>query len=173
MIHEMSLEPFHKFNCMAMLNTLFPFNEEINSQLTPDILATQRSQLWRYVEMCANDEKRASTITHMRNRWKWEGVHESVYAYLRAALDVISEAGELSRRSSWNSTISEADEANPELEKGSTLERILWQLENTGISPPEDVAARGGRARGDSTATGSIGSVHSGTFYDEDKLFYE
>lgn len=108
LIHELSLEPFNKFNSIAILNTLYPFEEpDINAFLTAPILANQRHTLWRYI---IGVEKNGPEIleTVRSNAGGWPAVSESVHAYLRLSLDMIQGAEELGRPTSIGSFRSEA-----------------------------------------------------------------
>lgn len=108
LIHELSLEPFNKFNCIAILNTLYPIEEpDINSFLPAPILANQRHALWRYI---TGVEKNGAAIleTVRTSAGGWPGVSEAVHAYLRLSLDMIQNAEELARPTSIGSFRSEA-----------------------------------------------------------------
>lgn len=108
MLHELFLEPFNKFNCIAILNTLYPIEEpDINSYLTAPILANQRHALWRYI---TGVEKNGAAIleTVRTSGGGWPGVSEAVHAYLRLSLDLIQNAEELARPTSIGSIRSEA-----------------------------------------------------------------
>lgn len=114
MIHELSLEPFNKFNCIAILNTLYPIEEpDINSFLTAPILANQRHALWRYI---TGVEKNGAAIleTVRTSAGGWSGVSEAAHAYLRLSVDMIQIAEELARPTSIGSFRSEASSVDPE-----------------------------------------------------------
>ncbi|PNS14290.1 hypothetical protein CAC42_6803 [Sphaceloma murrayae] len=50
LINEMSLEPFNKNSCLAMLNTVYPpMAKAPTTQLTPSVLAAQRDQFFKYI----------------------------------------------------------------------------------------------------------------------------
>ncbi|KAH0609428.1 uncharacterized protein H6S33_012914 [Morchella sextelata] len=108
LIHELSLEPFNKFNSIAILNTLYPFEEpDINAFLTAPILANQRHTLWRYIIGVENNGPEILE-TVRSNAGGWPAVSESVHAYLRLSLDMIQGAEELGRPTSIGSFRSEA-----------------------------------------------------------------
>lgn len=107
MINELSLEPFNKFNCIAILNTLYPIEEpDVNEYLTAAMLAHQRYALWRYI---TGVERNGSAIleTLRTSSGGWAGVSEAVHAYLRLSLDMVHKADELARPSSIDSSQTE------------------------------------------------------------------
>ncbi|CAZ81771.1 unnamed protein product [Tuber melanosporum] len=103
LLHELSITPFNKFNCIAILNTLYPIEEaDINSYLPAPTLASQRHALWRYI---TGVEKNGPGILESvrTSNGGWAGVSEAVNAYLRLSLDMIQKADELARPSSIGS----------------------------------------------------------------------
>ncbi|PWW80621.1 hypothetical protein C7212DRAFT_350036 [Tuber magnatum] len=103
LLHELSITPFNKFNCIATLNTLYPIEEaDINSYLPAPTLASQRHALWRYI---TGVEKNGPGILESvrTGNGGWAGVSEAVNAYLRLSLDMIQRADELARPSSIGS----------------------------------------------------------------------
>ena len=106
LVNEMSLTPFNKANCMAMLNTLYPPNipgsqfRPPTAQLTHEILMTQRASFFRYI---GEVEKRGkSVLSNLINQHKrpgdptgWPRLRETLDQYLRAANVIIDECYEV------------------------------------------------------------------------------
>ncbi|RPA73017.1 hypothetical protein BJ508DRAFT_314176 [Ascobolus immersus RN42] len=160
LIHELEIQPFRKYNCIAMLNTLYPLDEpDINHYLQAPELAKQRQQLWRYVTQC---EKNPSTIDALkRSNGGWKTVHDSVHSYLRLAVDMIGKSEEVLSRPQSRQRGSIGSIESIELEKGSTLEKIVFEL-------------GGGIMSNSSSERSSIEPVPAGeTYYDDEKTFYE
>ncbi len=107
----MSLEPFNKHNCVAMLNTLYPpvIPAQPTSKLTPAILKTQRDGFFRYIQAV---EKNGAKILHnlMQQGKKaadadgWGAVAETVDQYLRTACSVIDECAEITTADYFTAT---------------------------------------------------------------------
>ena len=102
LINEMSLAPFHKPNCIAMLNTLYPpvAVSQPTPQLTPTILASQRTGFFRYIS--AVDKKGPEVLNNLMNQGKrpgeengWPSVREVIDNYLRCANAIIEECCEI------------------------------------------------------------------------------
>lgn len=110
LVNEMSLQPFNKQNCLAMLNTLYPPMLEntqyvpVTKQLTRDILKQQRETFFRYVQTV---EKNGAGVLksvirqHARagEETGWAKVREDVDRYLRMANSIIDECLETTGRS--------------------------------------------------------------------------
>ena len=106
LINEMSLTPFKKANCIAMLNTLYPPIDPSSqwkpptAQLTAQILTTQRSGFFRYitaVERCGT-----SVLSSLMDQNKgegdatgWTSLRETLDSYVRMANTVIEECYEI------------------------------------------------------------------------------
>ncbi|KAJ9659409.1 hypothetical protein H2198_003138 [Neophaeococcomyces mojaviensis] len=110
LVNEMSLRPFNKQNCLAMLNTLYP--PMLNSsqyvaptkQLTQQILAEQRKAFFRYiqgVEKSGTQVLKTVMSQHARNGEEtgWPKVREDLENYLRMANAIIDECLETTGRS--------------------------------------------------------------------------
>lgn len=109
LVNEMSLMPFNKSNCLAMLNTLYPpmmsqsqFTQP-TAQLTPQILATQRQGFFKYiteVEKKGKDVLSSLIEQHKRpgEATGWPGLRETLDNYLRMAVNVIDECNEITGR---------------------------------------------------------------------------
>ncbi|KAI9815163.1 MAG: hypothetical protein M1832_005565 [Thelocarpon impressellum] len=103
-INEMSLLPFNKSNCLAMLNTLYPPStaSQPTRTLTPAILHAQRNGFWRYIQAV---EKNGPGVLdnlmmqgHRAERGDangWPSVREVLDMYLRAANGVIDECADI------------------------------------------------------------------------------
>lgn len=108
MINELSLTPFNRANCIAMLNTLYPpvtvrpaqFIQP-TIQLTAQVLSTQRQGFFRYingVEKTGNailnklmaENKREGELTG------WPLIRDTLDEYLRQANDIIDDSYEVS-----------------------------------------------------------------------------
>ncbi|KAI9676857.1 MAG: hypothetical protein M1817_006696 [Caeruleum heppii] len=101
MINELSLIPFNKANCLAMLNTLFPPaspTAQPTRMLTPMMLHTQRAGFWRYIQSV---EKNGIHIlqnlmtqgcrVERGDESGWPSVREVLDNYLRVANSIIDE----------------------------------------------------------------------------------
>lgn len=111
LINELSLTPFNKANCIAMLNTLYPpINIHSKQQfvpptadLTPEILSKQREQFFLYIK---GVEKRGSvalsTLVASGKREDdptgWKGLRQTLDNYLRMANNIIEECYEITGR---------------------------------------------------------------------------
>lgn len=108
MINELSLTPFNKVNCIAMLNTLYPpvtvhpaTFVQPTVQLTATVLSTQRQGFFRYingVEKTGPGILRKLMEEHKREgeATGWPAVRETLDNYLRLANNVIEESFEVS-----------------------------------------------------------------------------
>lgn len=110
LVNEMSLTPFDKQNCLAMLNTLFPpaLNQsqfvKPTKQLTQEVLQEQRKGFFRYI---TSVEKKGTAVLQMvMNQHKrpgddngWPKTREDLDNYLRMANDVINECLDITGRS--------------------------------------------------------------------------
>ena len=100
LINEMSLLPFNKSNCLAMLNTLYPpsVSSQPTMQLTPEVLQGQRNGFWRYIQSVEKNGPRVleNIMAQGRDVQRgdengWLSVREVLDKYLRAANAVIDE----------------------------------------------------------------------------------
>ncbi|KAH0542105.1 hypothetical protein FGG08_003485 [Glutinoglossum americanum] len=100
LINEMSLLPFNKSNCLAMLNTLYPpsHTSQPTPQLTVAILNAQRNGFFRYIQGVEKNGPRIleNLVQQGRRPEKgeengWYSVRESVENHLRAANAMIDE----------------------------------------------------------------------------------
>lgn len=107
MINELSLEPFNKSNCIAMLNTLYPPTAVQNqpfiqptAQLTSTVLSTQRQGFFRYVT--AVERNGAGVLGRLMEEHRregemtgWPSLRETLDNYLRMANSIIDESYEV------------------------------------------------------------------------------
>ena len=145
LINEMSLEPFNKHNCVAMLNTLYPpvISTPPTSKLTPAVLKSQRDGFFRYIR--AVEQNGSKVLNNLMLQGKrpgdsdgWGAVASTIDGYLRVACTSIAEFSEigtaeqfagseekLSRRKvdSGVSFGSSKQSARPETRDGSALMR--------------------------------------------------
>lgn len=103
LINELSLIPFDKGNCLAMLNTLYPpINQNAGhfvqptAQLTAQILTQQRNGFFKYIT--AVEKTGPSVLTHLMNHAKrkgdpngWVTLRDSLDKYITLANSVIEE----------------------------------------------------------------------------------
>lgn len=110
LVNEMSLKPFNKPNCLAMLNTLYP--PMLNSsqfvpptrQLTQQIVAEQRRHFFRYIT--AVEKSGAVVLKNVMSQHArageetgWPKVREDLDNYLRMTNSIIDECLETTGRS--------------------------------------------------------------------------
>lgn len=110
LVNEMSLKPFNKQNCLAMLNTVhppqlpntpfIPPTEQLNQQ----ILAAQRAQFFRYIQAVEKDgtgvlKNVMSQHARPGEENGWPKVREDLDNYLRMANLIIDECLETTGRS--------------------------------------------------------------------------
>jgi hypothetical protein len=108
----MSMIPFNKAACLAMLNTLYPPTTiptaqfvQPTAQLTPKVLSAQRNGFWRYIGAV---EKNGTTILatlmdqHKRpgDATGWTSLRDTLDKYLQMANGVIDECYEIGSRDS-------------------------------------------------------------------------
>ncbi|KAI9787679.1 MAG: hypothetical protein M1839_000210 [Geoglossum umbratile] len=100
LINEMSLLPFNKSNCLAMLNTLYPpsHTSQPTPQLTVGILNSQRNGFFRYIQgVEKNGPRILENLVQQGRRIErgeedgWSCVRECVENHLRAANAMIDE----------------------------------------------------------------------------------
>jgi hypothetical protein len=110
LINEMSMIPFNKANCLALLNTLYPPTTiptaqfvQPTAQLTSTILNQQRNGFWRYIG--AVEKNGPSVLAPLMDQHKrpgeatgWTGLHETLEKYLHSASSFIDECYEIGHR---------------------------------------------------------------------------
>ncbi|KAL4799748.1 hypothetical protein BDV19DRAFT_236186 [Aspergillus venezuelensis] len=100
LLNEMLMEPMHKANCIAMLNTLFPPVTEATvtptSHLTPQILKSQRDGFFRYITSIETNGKHILDKVIAQGAppgesTGWPLVRDALDKYLRTANEIIDE----------------------------------------------------------------------------------
>ena len=103
LINELSLLPFNKHNCVAMLNTLYPpmIATQPTSKLTPAILKKQRDGFFTYIRSVEKSGPRI--LGNLMQQGKgptdvngWIAVTRTLGMYLQLANSIISECSEVS-----------------------------------------------------------------------------
>ena len=171
MINELSLTPFNKFNCIAMLNTVYPPTTiptaqfvQPTAQLTPNILSAQRNGFFRYITAV---EKNGTTVlgTLMDQHTKpgeatgWTSLRETLDNYLRMANSIIDECYSIGNRdnvspvsASFSSVDNDDDSIRRKVGSGISFST------NTTTSARSSANSQATRQ-----STGSNGSSHSRT----------
>ena len=107
LINELSLQPFNKANCFAMLNTLYPPTGlapnkfvQPTQQLTPLVLTQQRNGFFRYIS--AVERNGTSVLTSLMDQHRregdatgWPSLRDTIDNYLRIANSIIDECLEI------------------------------------------------------------------------------
>lgn len=102
LINEMSLMPFNKHNCVAMLNTLYPpvLASAPTSKLTALVLQAQRDTFFRYITSV--EKKGPRVLNTLMNQGKaptddsgWPAVTRTLGLYLQLANSIMTECAEL------------------------------------------------------------------------------
>lgn len=112
LINEMSMIPFNKAACLAMLNTLYPPTTiptaqfvQPTAQLTQKVLSTQRNGFWRYIG--AVEKNGTSILATLMDQHKrpgdvtgWTSLRDTLEKYLQMASGIIDECYEIGSRNS-------------------------------------------------------------------------
>jgi len=118
LLNELSLLPFNKTNCIAMLNTLYPppipgsaQTAAPTVQLTPQILSSQRNGFFRYITAVERNGKDVLKSLYEQNKKPgdesgWTNLRDSLDNYLRMATSIIDECHEITGRSNKSSSVS-------------------------------------------------------------------
>lgn len=103
MINELSLTPFSKHNCVAMLNTLYPpvSSSQPTSKLTPAIMKHQRDGFFKYIQSVERNGTRVLSTLMQQGQTDldengWEPVVRTMHTYLQVASSMIDECSEIS-----------------------------------------------------------------------------
>ncbi|KAF2213405.1 hypothetical protein CERZMDRAFT_38933 [Cercospora zeae-maydis SCOH1-5] len=101
LINELSLQPFHKHNCVAMLNTLYPpagITEQAQptTLLTPTVLKSQRDGFFKYVQAVEKSGPRILNTLMQQGKAPldingWDAVVRNLSMYLQVANSMINE----------------------------------------------------------------------------------
>lgn len=102
LINELSLVPFNKHNCMAMLNTLYPpvISVQPTSKLTTTVLKGQRDGFFKYIQSVEKNGPRmlSNLMTQGRAHGEengWPSVTRTLNIYLQLATSIISECADI------------------------------------------------------------------------------
>ncbi|KAF8424014.1 hypothetical protein EV426DRAFT_574058 [Tirmania nivea] len=173
MIHEFENGSFNRSNCIAMLNTLYPVDEpDVNSTLTADVLAANRQHLWKCLVHFANSGP--TILNSLKSaRGGYPALCDKIHAYLRLALDMINQCEEIYRQYKSSTTIisrtsSFSSQTDNDVisvsEKGSTLEKIVWQLGNL-----KNFRSHRKLRQSNNNAEFTVSAIHQ----DSDIIFYD
>lgn len=101
LINELSLQPFNKHNCVAMLNTLYPpmgMAVQPTTKLTTPVLKTQRDGFFKYIQ--AVEKSGTPILKNLMQQGRgpndengWAAVTRTLSMYLQLANSVINECG--------------------------------------------------------------------------------
>ncbi|KAF2173798.1 hypothetical protein M409DRAFT_48722 [Zasmidium cellare ATCC 36951] len=101
LINELSLQPFNKHNCVAMLNTLYPpmgMKTQPTTKLTEPVLKSQRDGFFKYIQ--AVEKSGTRILNNLMQQGKrdqdengWAAVTRTLSMYLQLANSVINECG--------------------------------------------------------------------------------
>ena len=171
MINELSLTPFNKSNCIAMLNTVYPPTTiptahfvQPTAQLTPNILSAQRNGFFRYIT--AVEKNGTSVLGTLMDQHKkpgeatgWTSLRETLDNYLRMANSIIDECYSIGNRdnispvsASFSSVDNDDDSARRKVDSGISFST------NTSTSVRNSANSQATRQ-----STGSNVSSHSRT----------
>lgn len=102
LINELSLTPFSKHNCVAMLNTLYPpvAASQPTSKLTAPIMKHQRDGFFKYIQSVEKNGPRVLSTLMQQGQTDidengWEPVVRTMHTYLQAASSMIAECSEI------------------------------------------------------------------------------
>lgn len=105
LVNELSLTPFHKHNCVAMLNTLYPpagITEQAQptSMLTSAVLKAQRDGFFKYI--VAVEKNGPRILNNLMQQGKgptdingWSAVVRNMTMYLQAANSILKECEQI------------------------------------------------------------------------------
>ncbi|KAF2760086.1 hypothetical protein EJ05DRAFT_271844 [Pseudovirgaria hyperparasitica] len=104
LINEMCLEPFHKNNCHAMLNTIFPPippRKQPTSLLKPEVLMSQRESFFQYINKVSKHGKAVLKPLQMHQKKEqdlngWAEVVRALEKYLLIAKNMIDDCVDIS-----------------------------------------------------------------------------
>ncbi|KAI9373267.1 hypothetical protein BJX61DRAFT_389712 [Aspergillus egyptiacus] len=143
MLNEMLMEPLNKANCIAMLNTLFPPVTEATatptSQLTPQILKSQRDGFFRYISAIETNgrqilDKVIAQGAPEGESTGWPLVRDALDKYLRLANEIIDECATVSSPASF-----EEGEGSGPLHKGRKVDSGI-SFGSLGDLPPSIIS---------------------------------
>jgi len=127
LINELMIAPFSRHNCLAMLNTLYPpaTASQPTTKLTPDILKRQREGFFSYIQ--AVERKGPTVLRPLMEQNKnegdingWPKVRDILDKYLRVAMMLIEQYGQVTTASNMIVTHREQEERRKRKEKGDS-----------------------------------------------------
>lgn len=140
-MNELSMNKFNKYNCVALLNTLYPINEaDINQHLSAKVLADQRQGLWKYI-IAVEKNGPAILDSVLGANGGWESVSDSTHMFCRVAVDIIEKAEQCARPTSFGSFVSDSSvedlsDSRPSTGRGrsntDSCEVSVWETEVPG-----------------------------------------
>lgn len=187
MLNELSIVPYNKTNCIAMLNTLYPPPPpdspppaQPTAQITPQILAVQRSGFFRYINAVEQSGKGVLKSVYEQNKNPddesgYTRLRDYLDQYLRMAINIIDECYEITggysamsspTTSSFNATFfpsNTAEDPRRKVDSGISF----------GTANSSNRNSAGSHATRPSTSTRSSLSTHSRTASSTHKLLPE
>ncbi|MBE7180637.1 MAG: hypothetical protein INR71_05400 [Terriglobus roseus] len=151
-INELSLLPFHKHNCVAMLNTLYPPMRSTppTSKLSHEVLKAQREGFFKYINMV--EKYGPQVLGKLMQQGAaagddngWVAVTRSLNQYLQLAMSIIYDCSE----------IVDAEDLEPKKAETSSPERPTRKADS-GISFTSNIDIRRPSSQGSSKDGGSI-----------------
>ncbi|KAK4904687.1 hypothetical protein LTR49_025908 [Elasticomyces elasticus] len=130
LINELSLLPFSKHNCIAMLNTLYPpvVTTQPTSKLTPAVLQQERQGLFKYI--LSVGQKGPIVLSNLMDQGKavgdsngWPSVTRTLRMYIQLANSIIAEC----------SDIVDVDDVSPRRDRDSNGSRTACKVDS-GVS---------------------------------------
>ncbi|KAK5138074.1 hypothetical protein LTR08_005872 [Meristemomyces frigidus] len=130
LINELSLLPFNKHNCVAMLNTLYPpvVSTPPTSKLTPPVLKGQRDGFFKYI--VSVEKNGARVLNNLLAQGKgsdedngWLSVTRTLGMYLQLANSIIAECAD----------ICDVEDVSPRKSRGSGGARTARKVDS-GVS---------------------------------------
>ncbi|KAK3114447.1 hypothetical protein LTR53_007259 [Teratosphaeriaceae sp. CCFEE 6253] len=130
LVNEMSLLPFSKHNCIAMLNTLYPpvVSTQPTSKLTSAVLDAQRKGFFKYIQSV--EQRGPRILSTLMEQGKadgeangWPSVTRTLAMYLQLANSVIAECAD----------ITDVQDLSPAIKRESTGSRTARKVDS-GVS---------------------------------------
>lgn len=103
-VNELSLLPFHKHNCLGMLNTLYPpigLSDQPTSLLSHSVLKNQREGYFKYITSVEKNGPRVLSTLMQQGKAPgddngWISVTRTLSMYLQVASSIITECSQIS-----------------------------------------------------------------------------
>jgi hypothetical protein len=127
LINELTIEPFCRHNCLAMLNTLYPpaITSQPTSRLTPDVLKRQREGFFSYIQ--AVERKGPIVLRPLMEQnandgeaHGWPKVRDILDKYLRVSLMLIEQYAQVTSASDMIAAYNEQEERRKRKEKADS-----------------------------------------------------